>query len=160
MRSFSHACDNGVDHANGVEILAPSDAIDVCASKHQPALIGGGWRFRLHLQGQRPEDRSAADKRKPLFALANYERKARAIVCFSKKRERTTSSKRSAPGRKNEISKRGAKRESVRWRTPLAHSMDHTIVICIETLLWYHKLFHTRLQGVGSANPLAPLYGV
>ena len=38
--------------------------------------------------------------------------------------------------------------------------MEHTIVICIEILLWYHKLCHTRLQGVGNANLLEPLYGV
>ena len=29
------------DLANGAGILAPSDAIDVCVSKHQSALIGG-----------------------------------------------------------------------------------------------------------------------
>ena len=29
------------DLANGAGISAPSDAIDVCVSKHQPALIGG-----------------------------------------------------------------------------------------------------------------------
>ena len=29
------------DLANGAGILAPSDAIDVCISKHQSALIGG-----------------------------------------------------------------------------------------------------------------------
>ena len=45
-----------------------------------------GWGFRLHPQGRRPEDRSAADERKPLFALANYERKARAVVRFSERR--------------------------------------------------------------------------
>ena len=29
------------DLANGAGILAPSDAIDVCVSKHQSALMGG-----------------------------------------------------------------------------------------------------------------------
>ena len=29
------------DHANGAGIPSPSDAIDVCVSKHQSALIGG-----------------------------------------------------------------------------------------------------------------------
>ena len=42
-RIHLHACDNGMDCANGDEILAPSDAIDV--SKHQSALIGGDGDF-------------------------------------------------------------------------------------------------------------------
>ena len=41
MRIHLYACDNGMDHANGDEIPALGDAIDVCASKHQSALIGG-----------------------------------------------------------------------------------------------------------------------
>ena len=35
------AYDNGMVHAIGAGIPAPSDAIDVCISKHQSALIGG-----------------------------------------------------------------------------------------------------------------------
>ena len=34
------AYDNGMVHAIGAGIPAPSDAIDVCVSKHQSALIG------------------------------------------------------------------------------------------------------------------------
>ena len=44
-RIHLHACHNGMDRANGDEILAPSDAIDVCVSKHQSALIGGDGDF-------------------------------------------------------------------------------------------------------------------
>ena len=44
-RPFSNmvslAYDNGMGYAIGAGIPAPSDAIDVCASKHQSALIGG-----------------------------------------------------------------------------------------------------------------------
>ena len=34
--------------ARGVGIQAPSDAIDVCVSKHQSALIGGDGDSQLH----------------------------------------------------------------------------------------------------------------
>ena len=34
------------DLANGAGIPAPSDAIDVCESKHQSALIGRDWGRR------------------------------------------------------------------------------------------------------------------
>ena len=34
--------------ASGAGILAPSDAIDVCISKHQSALIGGDGDSQLH----------------------------------------------------------------------------------------------------------------
>ena len=37
----SLAYDNGMVHAIGAGIPAPSDAIDVCFSKRQSALIGG-----------------------------------------------------------------------------------------------------------------------
>ena len=37
----SLAYDNGMVHAIGAGILAPSDDIDVCFNKHQSALIGG-----------------------------------------------------------------------------------------------------------------------
>ena len=36
------------DLANGAGIPAPSDAIDVCVSKHQLALIGGDGDSQLH----------------------------------------------------------------------------------------------------------------
>ena len=49
------------DLANGAGILAPSDAIDVCISKHQSALIGGDGdsssTTRLKAQGPRPPSR-------------------------------------------------------------------------------------------------------
>ena len=55
------------DLTNGAGILAPSDAIDVCVSKHQSALIGG-MGMPAPPQGQRPEDLGhPADERKPLF---------------------------------------------------------------------------------------------
>ena len=52
----------------GAGILAPSDAIDVCTSKNQSALIGGRWGFTAPMQGRRPEDIGhRADERKLLF---------------------------------------------------------------------------------------------
>ena len=63
------------DLATGSGILAPSDAIDVCVSKHQSALIGGDGD-PTPLQGRRPQD-----YRPP-------SRGAKAMVsCFSKKNE-------------------------------------------------------------------------
>ena len=60
--------------ARGAEILAPSDAIDVCVSKHQSALIGGDGDSLVHRRAKRPEDLGhRADERKPLFASANDE---------------------------------------------------------------------------------------
>ena len=52
-------------------ILAPSDAIDVCVSRHQSALIGGDGDSRS-LQGHRPKDIGhRAEEQKPAFlALA------------------------------------------------------------------------------------------
>ena len=56
------------DLANGAGIPAPSDAIDVCVSKHQSALIGGDGDSSS-TTGRRPEDLGhQADERKPLFA--------------------------------------------------------------------------------------------
>ena len=46
------AYDNGMVHAIGAGIPAPSDAIDVCVSKHQSALIGGDGGFQLHCRAQ------------------------------------------------------------------------------------------------------------
>ena len=43
------------DLANGAGIPAPSNAIDVCVSKYQSALIEGMW-IPAPLQGQRPKD--------------------------------------------------------------------------------------------------------
>ena len=53
------------DLARGAGIPALSDAIDVCVSKHQSALIGGDGDSQL---GRRPEDIGhRADERKPSF---------------------------------------------------------------------------------------------
>ena len=53
--------------ARGAGIPAPSDAIDVCVSKHQSALIGGDGD-PAPPQGQRPKDLGhRADERKPSF---------------------------------------------------------------------------------------------
>ena len=41
MRIHLHALVVDIAHAIGAGIPAPSNAIDVCASKHQSALIGG-----------------------------------------------------------------------------------------------------------------------
>ena len=61
------------DLANGAGILAPSDAIDVCVSKHQSALIGGDGDSSS-TAGPKAEDLGhRADERKPLFAQANNE---------------------------------------------------------------------------------------
>ena len=60
--------DNGMDHAIGAGIPAPSDAIDVCFSQHQSALWEG-IGIPAPPQGQRPEDLGhRADEQKPLFA--------------------------------------------------------------------------------------------
>ena len=40
--------------ARGAEIPAPSDAIDVCISKHQSALIGGDGDSQLHRRAEGP----------------------------------------------------------------------------------------------------------
>ena len=49
------------DLANGAGIPAPSDAIDVCVSKHQSALIGGDGDFSStagpKARGSRPPSR-------------------------------------------------------------------------------------------------------
>ena len=49
------------DLANGAEIPAPSDATDVCVSKHQSAFIRGDWDSSsttgLKAQGPRPPSR-------------------------------------------------------------------------------------------------------
>ena len=56
------------DLANGAGIPAPSDAIDVCVSKHQSALIGGD-RDSSSTAGLKAEDLGhRADERKLLFA--------------------------------------------------------------------------------------------
>ena len=63
------------DLAVGSGIPAPSDAIDVCISKHQSALIGGDGD-PTPLQGPRPEDYRPPSRR------------AKAVVsCFSKKND-------------------------------------------------------------------------
>ena len=54
----SLAYDNGMVHAIGAGIPAPSDAIDVCFSKHRSALIGGDGDSSstagLQARGHRP----------------------------------------------------------------------------------------------------------
>ena len=42
------------DIARGAGIPAPSDEIDVCISKHQSALIGGGGDSQLHCRATGP----------------------------------------------------------------------------------------------------------
>ena len=42
------------DLARGAGILAPSNAIDVCVSKHQSALIGGDGDSQLHRRAEGP----------------------------------------------------------------------------------------------------------
>ena len=42
------------DLAIGAGIPAPSDAIGVCFSKHQSALIGGDGGFQLHRRAEGP----------------------------------------------------------------------------------------------------------
>ena len=61
------------DLANGAGIPAPSDAIYVCISKHQSALIEGDG-IPAPPQGRRPEDLGhQADEQKLFFAFANDE---------------------------------------------------------------------------------------
>ena len=54
--------------ARGAGIPAPSDAIDVCVSKHQSALIGGDGDSQLHRRAEGRGPGHRADERKPLFA--------------------------------------------------------------------------------------------
>ena len=42
------------DLANGAEIPAPSDGIDVCISKHQSRFIEGDGGFQLHRRAKGP----------------------------------------------------------------------------------------------------------
>ena len=89
-----------MDHANRDEIPAASDAIDVCASKNQSALIGGDEDFVsiCRVEGPRigPQQmsdirclrnklRAPSEKRKPLFALVNDE--LRAISTWQEKQD-------------------------------------------------------------------------
>ena len=84
-----HACDNGMDCTNGEEIPAPSDTIDVCASKHQSALIGGDGDFVFICRAKGPrigpqqmsESRCCLQKQ-----TTSSERKAKAVVRFSERR--------------------------------------------------------------------------
>ena len=77
MRGYedSFPCMSQWDLAIGSGILAPSDAIDVCVSKHQSALIGGD-RDSTPLQGRRPED-----YRQPSRGMKAM------VSCFSKKND-------------------------------------------------------------------------
>ena len=87
-----------MDRANGDEIPAPSDAIDVCASKHQSALIGGDGDFVSIRRAEDPRigpqqmsesrclrKQTTSEKRKPLFALAND--KLRTICAWREERD-------------------------------------------------------------------------
>ena len=56
------------DLARGAGIPAPSDATDVCVSKHQSALIGGDGDPQLHRRAEGRGLGHRADERKPLFA--------------------------------------------------------------------------------------------
>ena len=59
-----------------MEIPAPSDAIDVCVSKHQSALIGGDGD-PTPPQGRRPEDIGhRAEEQKPSFLRKQEKRRA------------------------------------------------------------------------------------
>ena len=82
-------------------IPAPSDAIDVCSSRHQSALIGEDGDSRSS-QGRRPEDIGRrAEERKPAFlALAVTTRSA-------------LRAKRSAHGGRSERSERWSAKEAI-----------------------------------------------
>ena len=56
------------DLANGDGIPAPSNAIDVCVSKHQSALIGGDGDSSSTTGTKAQRLGHQADERKPLFA--------------------------------------------------------------------------------------------
>ena len=76
-----------MDHANGDEIPAPSDAIDVCASKHQSALIGGDGDFvSIHrAEGLRIGPQQMSESHCLCKQTTSSERKAKAVVCFSER---------------------------------------------------------------------------
>ena len=77
--------------AIGAGIPAPSEVIDVCFGKHQ-STSEEGMGIPAPPQGRRPEDiGQRADERKPLFAQANYDLRAKseAVVCASKLRAKS-----------------------------------------------------------------------
>ena len=84
----SLACDSGMDRANGDEIPAPSNAIDVCASKHQSALIGGDGDFVSirRAKGPRIGPQQMSESRCLRKQTTSSERKAKAVVRFSERR--------------------------------------------------------------------------
>ena len=84
-RIHLHACDNGMDHANGDEIPALSNAIDVCASKHQSALIGGDGDFVsiCRAKGPRIGPQQMNESHCLCKQTTSSERKVKAIVHFS-----------------------------------------------------------------------------
>ena len=87
---------------------------------------------------------------------------AKAVVCVSKRRALSDKRKQSAHGGRSKISQRGAKQHSEKVSVGCPHQSSWSIPLpyALEPYPWHHKLCHTRLQGVGSTNPLAPLYGV
>ena len=93
------------DLAIGSGIPAPSDAIDVCVSKHQSALIGGDG------DPTRPQGCRSEDYRPP-------SRGAKAVVsCFSKKNDELRTKRSAHGGRSKERSDKamGGPRGYVAW---------------------------------------------
>ena len=86
-RIHLHACDNGMDRANGDEIPALSDAIDVCASKHQSALIGvdGDFVSICRAEGPRIGPQLMSESHCLCKQTTSSKRKVNAVVRFSER---------------------------------------------------------------------------
>ena len=84
MRIHLHAW-YGMDCTNGDEIPAPSDAIDVCASKHQSALIGGDGDFVSirRAEGPRIGPQQMSESHCLCKQTTSSKQKVKAIVRFS-----------------------------------------------------------------------------
>ena len=77
-----------MDHANGDEIPALSNAIDVCASKHQSALIGGDGDFVsiCRAEGPRIGPQQMSESHSSCKQTTSSEQKVKTIVHFSERR--------------------------------------------------------------------------
>ena len=77
-----------MDCANGDEIPAPSNAINVCTSKHQSTLIGGDGDFvsNRRAEGPRIGPQQMSESRCLRKQTTSSKRKAKAVVRLSERR--------------------------------------------------------------------------
>ena len=121
MRIHLHACDNSMDCANGDEILAPSDAIDVCASKHQSALIGGDGDFFSirRAKGPRIGLQQMSESHCLCKQTTSSERKVKAVVHFSERRASSDLCMAGGAKRHSEKACNGGPNRPIAWTIPL-----------------------------------------